>query len=39
MTSVCHTIELHAGDVAYAVKFVRDVNGRWHAEVELRLSL
>lgn len=35
MTSVCHTIEFHAGDTAYTVQFVRDVNGRWHAEVEL----
>lgn len=35
MTSVCHTIELHAGDVAYWVTFVRDVSGKWHAEVLL----
>lgn len=35
MTSVVHTIELHAGEVAYWVRFVRDAVGKWHAEVEL----
>ena len=35
MTSVRHTIELHAKDVPYWVTFVRDVDGHWHAEVLL----
>ncbi len=35
MTSVTHTIELHAKDSAYTVAFVRDVSGKWHAEVTL----
>lgn len=35
MTSVIHTIELHAGDTAYWVTFTRDVVGKWHAEVLL----
>ena len=35
MISINHTIELHQGDMAYYVTFVRDVNGRWHADVTL----
>lgn len=35
MTSVIHTIELHAGETAYWVEFVRDAVGKWHAQVLL----
>ena len=35
MTSVLHIIEIHDGDTAYSVKFLRDVVSKWHAEVSL----